>query len=387
MRNPLNLEKRLELRKGQNALRILKPKTELVDFSSNDYLGFSSSGFILKNTNLLLEKFKLNKNGSTGSRLLCGNHELFTVTEEFLAHFHAAPAALIFNSGYDANVGFFSSVPQRGDIIIYDELVHASIRDGIMMSRAKALKFPHNDLEKLNNKIKNIRDQNINALGEIYIVTESVFSMDGDIPPLKDLARLAEDNDCFLVIDEAHAVGVFGEKGKGLVNELELEDKMFARTVTFGKAMGTHGAAILGSEKLIEYLLNFSRSFIYTTALPPHSVAGILSAYQHLDNSGEALQAISNLNENISLFKKNVAKFDLGAVFVQSVTAIQCCIVPGNKEVKLLAAKLQENGYDVRPILSPTVPQGSERLRICLHSFNTPEEIKGLVKLMATFIK
>ncbi len=387
MRNPLKLEKSLELRKGQNALRSLRSNNGLIDFSSNDYLGFAASADISTRTGQLLEEFKLNKNGSTGSRLLCGNHKLFTVTEAFLANFHNSPAALIFNSGYDANVGFFSSVPQRGDMIFYDELVHASIRDGILMTHAKSLKFPHNNLEELKKKINNIRQHNNPVKGEIFIVTESVFSMDGDIPPLEDLSRIAEEQDCFLVIDEAHAVGIFGEKGKGLISELGIENKVFARIVTFGKAIGGHGAAILGSERLIEYLLNFSRSFIYTTALPPHSVAGSLSAYQYLENSSVALKAISDLKKNISLFREKVELFNLEKGFIQSESAIQCCIIPGNEEVKSLAAKLLEKGYDVRPILSPTVPKGSERLRICLHSFNTPEEITGLVKLMATFIK
>ncbi|QED38291.1 pyridoxal phosphate-dependent aminotransferase family protein [Antarcticibacterium arcticum] len=387
MRNPLKLEKSLEIRKGQNALRSLQPKNNLVDFSSNDYLGFAALPEISENTFSLLQEFKLNKNGSTGSRLLCGNHELFTETEAFLAQFHNSLAALIFNSGYDANVGFFSSVPQRGDIIFYDELVHASIRDGILMSHAKALKFPHNNLEVLAKKIKNIREQRIAFKGEIYIVTESVFSMDGDQPPLGELSLLAEEQDCFLLVDEAHAVGIFGNSGRGLVCELGLEDKIFARIITFGKGIGSHGAAILGSHELKEYLLNFARSFIYTTALPPHSVAGILSAYRYLENSPEAENASRNLKNNISFFLEEVKHLKLDPLFIPSISAIQCCIIPGNNEVRAVANKLQENGYDVRAILSPTVPKGSERIRICLHSFNTSEEINGLVKLMATFIK
>ena len=387
MRNPLKLEKSLELRKSQKALRILRDQKELIDFSSNDYLGFSASRDIFILTTQLLEEFKLNKNGSKGSRLLCGNHELFPVTEAFLSHFHRAPAALVFNSGYDANVGFFSSVPQRGDIVFYDELVHASIRDGILMGNARALKFSHNKLEELEEKIMRVREQPNTQVGEIFIVTESVFSMDGDSPSLGDLCLLAEDLDCFLVIDEAHGVGIFGERGAGLVGELGLEDKVFARIVTFGKALGVHGAVILGNEKLIEYLVNFARSFIYTTALPPHAVAGILAAYQYLENSPEALTAIGQLKENIFLFRKELDRFKLNAEFIESESAIQCCIVPGNDKAKFTASRLQEKGYDVRPILSPTVPSGRERLRICLHSFNTSEEIKGLVKLMATFIK
>lgn len=387
MRNPLKLEKSLELRKGQNALRNVRDQNDLIDFSSNDYLGFAASSKIFERTNDLLEEFKLNKNGSTGSRLLCGNHKLFTVTEAYLSQFHKAPATLIFNSGYDANVGFFSSVPQRGDVVFYDALIHASIRDGILMGNARAIKFAHNKLEELEKKIRRVREESTAPLGDIFIVTESVFSMDGDTPPLEKLCILAEELDCFLIIDEAHAVGIFGERGAGLIAQHGLEQKVFARIVTFGKALGTHGAMILGSEELIEYLVNFARSFIYTTALPPHAVAGILAAYQYLENSTEAPTAIVQLKENSSLFRKEINRFKLNADFIGSESAIQSCIIPGNDEARSMASKLQGKGYDVRPILSPTVPLGSERLRICLHSYNTSEEIKGLVKLMATFIK
>ena len=387
MRNPLKLEKSLELRKGQNALRSLKVPNGLRDFSSNDYLGLAASPAIFAQTTQLLEEFKLRNNGSTGSRLLCGNHELFPVTEAFLSKFHKAPASLIFNSGYDANVGFFSSIPQRGDIVFYDALIHASIRDGILMGNARALKFAHNDLSDLKEKINRVRQQlNLEAV-DIFIVTESVFSMDGDSPPLETLCRLAEEQNCFLVIDEAHAVGIFGERGAGLISQLGLEEKVFARIVTFGKALGTHGAMILGSEKLIEYLVNFARSFIYTTALPPHAVASILAVYQYMENSTEFLCAIDQLEENISHFREEIKQWKVNTNFIESESAIQCCIVPGNEQARFMASKLQEKGYDVRPILSPTVLKGSERLRICLHSFNTSDEIKGLVKLMATFIK
>ncbi|MEP6261093.1 MAG: pyridoxal phosphate-dependent aminotransferase family protein [Gillisia sp.] len=386
MRNPLKLEKSLEFRKSQNALRSLRGQNGLIDFSSNDYLGLATSQELTSLTNALLGEFKLHKNGATGSRLLCGNHELFPVTEAYLAKFHKSHAALIFNSGYDANVGFFSSVPQRGDVVFYDELVHASIRDGIKMGNARALKFSHNNLEELETKIKRITRQQNSEPGDIFIVTESVFSMDGDTPPLESLCSLAEELDCFLIVDEAHAVGVFGERGAGLVSKLGLENRVFARIVTFGKALGTHGAVILGSEKLVEYLVNFARSFIYTTALPPHAVAGILAAFQYLD-SPEALTAIDQLKDNISLFGKEIRRLKLNAHFIESRSAIQGCIIPGNAEARATASKLQQEGFDVRAILSPTVPRGSERLRICLHSFNTSQEIQELVKLMATFIK
>jgi len=390
---PLKLTKSIDIRKQQNAIRNLGSKKNLIDFSSNDYLGFSDLKQIYFSAEKILTEFNLMRNGATGSRLLSGNHQLFAPAEDFIANFHSAESALIFNSGYDANVGFFSSVPQRGDLIFYDELVHASIRDGISMSRAKAYKFKHNDIADLRGHIE--RSRNINNEHEIYIVTESVFSMDGDIPDLKTLAEFAEKQHCFLVIDEAHATGVFGADGAGMVQELGIQDKVFARIITFGKALGCHGAAILGSTTLKEYLINFARSFIYTTALPPHSVATILASYQYLKNKPGLAEVnlehiegpeIKKLKQNIEFFKGEIVANKLESFFTESNSAIQSCIVPGNEKVKNTASKLEAEGYNVKPILSPTVPKGKERLRFCLHSLNSREEISGVLKILAKLV-
>ena len=382
---PLNLVKRIEQRIQEHSFRNLGSTLNLTDFSSNDYLGFASSEVLFRRTDQLIAEKKILKNGATGSRLLSGNHELFKPAEELIAGFHQTEAALIFNSGYDANIGFFSCVPQKQDLILYDELVHASIRDGIKMSNAKAYKFLHNDLEDLRNKILRKREEFNSAT--IYIVTESVFSMDGDFPDLVLLSNLAEEYNCFLIVDEAHATGVFGVKGQGLVQELKIQDKIFARIVTFGKALGCHGAAILGSEALKDYLINFSRSFIYTTALPPHSVAGIMEAYKSLETSDSTNSEVVKLQKNISFFQEQILKEGLNSFFIKSHSAIHCCIIPGNDAVNKLALKIQAEGFDIKAIRSPTVPKGKERLRICLHSFNTEEDIRSLVKLLATLVK
>lgn len=383
---PLKLTKSLDIRKRQNAIRTLSSKRDLVDFSSNDYLGFSDLKQIYFFAEKILTDYSLLKNGATGSRLLSGNHPLFSPVEDFIANFHSAESALIFNSGYDANIGFFSSVPQRGDFIFYDELAHASIRDGISMSRAKAYKFKHNDIEDLCGNIE--RSRNLNKDSEIYIVTESVFSMDGDIPDVKKLAEFAENQHCLLVIDEAHATGVFGSNGAGLVQELGIQDKVFARIVTFGKAMGCHGAAILGNTPLKEYLVNFARSFIYTTALPPHSVATILASYQYLKNKpgSEVGSELNKLKQNIEFFKAEIVSNKLQSFFIESNSAIQSCIIPGNEKVKNAAVLLESEGYYVKPILSPTVPEGKERLRFCLHSFNSYEEISEVLKILVQLV-
>jgi len=374
---PESLQQKLHQRDANNALRQLPIANDLIDFASNDYIGFAKSESLFHETHqfLLTNNFKIN--GATGSRLLSGNHSLYQTTEAFIANFHQSETALIFNSGYDANVGFFSSVPQRNDIIIYDELCHASIRDGIQMSNAKNYKFPHNDIEELERLL--IKWQS----STIYIVTESVFSMDGDTPNLEELVQLAEKHNGYLVIDEAHALGVFGEQGQGVVQHLGLQDKVFARIMTFGKGLGCHGAAILGSSELKSYLVNFARSFIYTTGLSPHSVATILIAYQQLENEQKALKDLKN---NIIHFNQEKNRLGLKPLFVYSKSAIQCAIIQGNERVKSIASQLQEKGFDVKPILSPTVPEGQERLRFCLHSYNTTNQITEVLSLLATFV-
>lgn len=375
---PTKLQKKLEDRKAAAAFRQLPSGHSLVDFVSNDYIGFSRNTSIASNALEILEKHRISGNGATGSRLLSGNHKLYEACEQVIARFHESETALMFNSGYDANIGFFQSVPQRGDIILYDAYIHASIRDGIQMSNAKAYKFKHNDVEgvaQLLQKHQGGSDQTI------YVVTESVFSMDGDHPDLQKMAAVCQANGALLVVDEAHAIGVVGNRGQGLVQALELE--VFARIVTFGKGMGAHGAAILGSQDLRDYLINFARSFIYTTGLPPHSVAIILAGYKMLSDTTPLMQ----LQENIAYFNEQLDSVGLQGDFIQSASAIHCAIVPGNKRVKLLSSTLNAAGFDVKPILSPTVGKGEERLRFCLHAFNTKAEIRNVLDALKEALK
>ena len=375
---PLKLEKSLQFRKDQKSFRRIRPQRTLVDFSSNDYLGFAGNREIFHGAHEILIENDILKNGGTGSRLLSGNHIMYDLAEEKLKYFFNSEAALLYNSGYDANLGFFSAVPQRGDIVLYDELAHASIRDGINLGNARAYKFMHNDLEDLEKKIKRSKEASPEAI--IYLVTEAVFSMDGDIPDLSKIAEISERDGCYLIVDEAHSMGVIGETGKGLVGELGLEDQVFARLVTFGKALGAHGAAILGSRELRDYLVNFSRSLIYTTSLPPHSVATILAALNHLDQVG--LPELIKLQKNIEHFNSEIEKRDLQDLFIPGTSAIHCCVVPGNEKVKNLSRLFEEEGFDVKPILSPTVPQGRERLRFCIHSFNEEEDLNSILTVL-----
>ncbi|MGV8993237.1 MAG: aminotransferase class I/II-fold pyridoxal phosphate-dependent enzyme [Flavobacterium sp.] len=374
---PSSLSKKLDKRLEDNALRKLGCQSSLIDFASNDYLGFSESKVIFEKTHELLLQKGISSNGATGSRLLSGNHTLYTDAEQMLCVFHESVAALIFNSGYDANIGFFGSVPQRGEIVLYDELCHASIRDGLLLSNAKSIKFTHNDCEHLQKLIERFSGNTI------YIVTETVFSMDGDCPPIEEIVKIAEKNNCFLIVDEAHALGVMGEKGQGLLQSLNLHNRVFARVVTFGKALGCHGAAVLGSNQLTQYLVNFARSFIYTTGLSPHSVATIMVGYNQLANDSKSLE---NLRSNIIYFNQQKKLLGLTPLFVRSYSSIQCAIIQGNENVKNLANLFQANGFDVKAILSPTVPAGQERLRFCVHSFNTKLQIDGILNFLATSI-
>ncbi len=372
---PIKLSKKLENRKRENALRYLPNSNNLIDFYSNDYIGFSQDETIFKSASQLLFDKQIVQNGATGSRLISGNSNLYDELENVIIDFHKVEAALVFNSGYDANIGFFSAVPQRGDIILYDEYIHASIRDGISMSNARAYKFKHNNLDDLQQLVKRVATTNV----EVYIVTESIFSMDGDMPDLKALADFCKKNGFYFIVDEAHAIGVFGKDGQGLLGELGIQNQVFAQIVTFGKAMGCHGAAVLGSEQLKNYLVNFARSFIYTTALAPHSLATIIVAYQQL--LVKKTNRLS-LKKNINYFKDQLIALKIAPLFIDSNSAIQCCVISGNNNVKKYASQIQKNGFEVKAILSPTVPKGEERLRFCLHSYNTKDEIKNILAIL-----
>lgn len=380
MKFPQKLADKINKRISHNALRQLGSESNLIDFASNDYLGFARSKKIFEEVHDFLIHYDLLENGATGSRLLTGNHALYSETEKRIADFHAVESALLFNSGYDANIGFFSSLPQKGDCILYDELIHASIRDGIQLSNAVAYKFKHNDEEDLERLILKVKS---NSDTVIYVVTESVFSMDGDTPPIAELSQICKKHNAYFIVDEAHALGVFGNQGEGLIQMTHLQDAVFARIITFGKGLGCHGAVILGSSELKLYLVNFARSLIYTTGLSPHAVATIQIAYHHLVQNNEARE---NLRQNINTFNQQKQLLGLKPLFVRSKSAIQSAVIPGNEKVKSIAMQLQKQGFNVKAILSPTVPEGQERLRICLHSYNSEAEISELLKALSALI-
>jgi len=365
------IHNRLESLIGSGALRTLGNSTNLIDFCSNDYLGFARSNELRDRIQKEYRKHIDINIGATGSRLISGNSEFVESLEAQIALYHHAEAGLIFNSGYDANVGLFSSIPQRNDTIIYDSLCHASIRDGIRLSLAKSFGFRHNDMEHLEQRLQN-------ATGNIFVAIESVYSMDGDFSPLLEVVEVCKKYNANLIVDEAHATGIFGKKGEGKVVELGLQNDVFVRVHTFGKAMGCHGGIVLGSENLRNYLINYARSFIYTTAMSFHSYLSIKCAYDKLSVSSHNNLIISSL---VSLFKVKIKL--LGDIeLIDSSSPIQCILIPGNDKVCNCADEIQKAGFNVKAIRSPTVPKGKERLRICIHEFNTEEEIVKLSEVI-----
>ena len=296
-----------------------------------------------------------------------------------MAVFFRAQAGLLFNSGYSANLAVLSSLPQKGDTVLYDELAHASLKDGIRLSHAQRYSFKHNSVDSLRRYLGK-------ASGQVFVVIESVYSMDGDMAPLQEFAALCKEFGAALIVDEAHSTGIYGQ-GSGLVCELGLEEEVFARVHTFGKAVGSHGACVAGSQQLKDYLINFARPFIYTTALPMHTLLTLQFAFEYIGRNPGLSQL---LQKRISYFKKlrhqYLAPLLVKELQLESDSPIQPIVVPGNEAVRSLAQALRDKGFDLKAVLAPTVPKGKERLRICLHVYNSEKEIEALIKAIAQYL-
>ncbi len=346
--------------------RFLKIHNELIDFSSNDYLGLARSETFHQTFVERIQQQK--KMGSSGSRLLTGNHSETTSLEQTIAQFHDVEDALLFPTGYQANLSLLSSVARKGDTIIIDELCHASIIDSTRLSLATTVKFNHNDLKSLEQQLGQ-------AQGTIFVVTESLYSMDGDMPDLYSMYHLASKFKAHLIVDEAHAIGIYGPKGRGIINKFQLQRKIFARVATYGKAFGYQGGAILGSSTLKDYLVNHARPFIFSTGINLHQVTGLSIAYELIEQADDLrLQ----LQHNIAYFQQQV--LTSSANWITSNSQIQAVIIPGNQQVMDTSKRLKQKGILALPIRKPSVAAGKERIRICLHSFNTETEIDLLIK-------
>ncbi len=346
------------------------PKTDL---SSNDFLGLARDPKLKERVRKAVRELDPCL-GATGSRLISGNSPLYAELEQDLPEWFKAEAGLVFNSGYDANIGLLGSVPGRHDTVVFDELVHASIRDGVRIGMARSFSFRHNDPEDLRKKIAKAR-------GRVFVVVESLYSMDGDEAPLRELLESMKDREeCYLIVDEAHAVGMKGEHGEGVVPSHGLEERVFARVCTFGKALGTQGAIVLGDLTLKYFLVNFARHFIYSTGLPETTLLAIKEAFQVARNERERAEWVQGLAQR---FDRSVgAEVPFGSL--PSRSHIKGLFVPGNEDVQRLAEFLQRDGFDVKPIRSPTVPKGKERIRFCFHYHNSEEEVDRLIRSLKT---
>ena len=362
-------QKALEEREKQHLLRTLPLPPEGIDFYSNDYLGLSQNQGLAESIESCLNKTSA-QSGATGSRLLSGNSVYAERVEQLVAQFHNAEAALIYSSGYTANLGLISCLATRETTLFCDELLHASLIDGARLGHAKRIRFSHNDVADLASKLRK-------STGQKIVIVESVYSMDGDISPLLEISDTCEKNEAMLIVDEAHSMAVYGDRGEGLVQKLGLEDKVLARIMTYGKGPGIHGAAIVGPNWLRDYQINFSRSLIFSTAPANHHFAAIEAMYNFIpgiDQERKKLTAvISYFNSKREISKKN---------WLDSPSQIQSLIVPGNSEVIQAANKVKEAGINALPIRKPSVAEGSERIRICLHSYNTESEIDLLFEVL-----
>lgn len=359
-----HFEEALEKRKENGTLRILNQKLKGIDFYSNDYLGLARNKEF---QDLLLKTVSENPKllcGSTGSRLISGNSSVVTEGEEFIAKEHQYESALLFSSGYNANLALFSTLPTRHDTIIVDEQIHRSVHDACKMSHAKKLKFKHNDPEHLEEILKR---QN----GNCYVAIEGLYSMDGDIAPIQEIVEIAEKYKAHLIVDEAHSFGVFGY---GLIDKFNLQEKVIATVITYGKALGTHGSTILTNDIIKSYLINFASPFIYTTLAHDFLWMSILKGYEFIkENSRLSI----DLQKNIKIFcEQNLESLS------SENSPIQAIVITDNYRLRSLKETLLENEFLTYAVFSPTVKEGTERLRICLHSFNREEEILELTKII-----
>ncbi|KAI5866168.1 PLP-dependent transferase [Durotheca rogersii] len=418
--------------------RLTKPLAHCVDFSSNGYLSLSTNLEIQEQLLARLQArvaagaadidraagSRASILGSGGSRLLDGNSSFAEEIEARIAAFHRSETALLFTSAYDANTGLLGSVPQPGDVIVYDELIHASVHDGMRMSRAgRKIPFAHNSVsgsrpgagaeagdgrlgrQSENKNLEHVLGQLSGREGSedvrsgkanVFVCVEGLYSMDGDVVHLQKVVdavdRCLPSGNGYIIVDEAHSVGVFGDDGRGLVCKSGLEDRIWARVLGFGKAIGCSGGVVLCSSTVRSYLINYARSLIYTTSMPFTSLASIEVVYDYLV-SGRSKPLREHLEELIHYthcqLRAICARQRPGQLMirVQEAPAVSPIIPVLTPYPRALAEHCQRSGFMVRPIVAPTVPAGSERIRVCVHSGNTIEQVDGLCKAIEAWVR
>ncbi|MFH0948764.1 MAG: 8-amino-7-oxononanoate synthase [Elusimicrobiota bacterium] len=372
----------LEEKKKNNLMRALCPANyrregkiyfknkEYFDFSSNDYLGLASHPKLKEASKKAAEEFGT---GASASRLLSGDLEINHQLEDKIAAFKGKESALVFNSGYQANLGIISALFTKNDVIFSDKLNHASIIDGILLSGARFLRFKHNDLNHLEHLLKKERGKYKNCL----IITETIFSMDGDKPSLTNMVELKEKYDCQMMVDEAHATGIFGKNGSGMLEEEGLINRVELIMGTFGKALGSFGAYLACSKDITEYLVNTCRSFIYSTALPPSVISTNIASLELLKEEPFRRKI---LLENAGYFRDEIK--NIGFNTRGSSQIIPLILGEVSKTIKF-SNELQEKGYWVLPIRPPTVPVGESRLRFSLTYYHSKEILQKLIENMS----
>ncbi|MHC1566388.1 MAG: 8-amino-7-oxononanoate synthase [Candidatus Syntropharchaeia archaeon] len=336
---------------------------EVILLCSTNYLGLSTHPKVKKACIEAAERYGC---GSGGSRLICGNTELHEKLEERIAKFKKTEAALVFNTGYMANIGVLSCIAREGDVIISDELNHASIVDGCRLSRADVKIYSHRNTEDLERILRDSGEYRLRL-----IVTESIFSMDGDIAPLREIADLAEEYDASLFVDEAHATGVIGKNGRGVVDLFGLKDRIEIQMGTLSKAIASSGGYVAGNSELIDFLINRARSFIFSTALPPPVVGSAIAAIDVIEKDEDRRK---HLWENVNFFRKGLEEI---GVNVMGETQIVPILIGDARRTVEISEQLEREGVFVTGIRPPTVPPNTSRLRATIMATHTKEDLEG----------
>ncbi len=379
MSDPFQIAQRLQAKRDQHLYRqrrILESAQttriqcrgkSLLNFCSNDYLGLASHPKLVESMQQAASQYGV---GSGASHLVIGHSQIHHQLEERLAEWVGRPRALLFSTGYMANLGTIAALLQRGDSIIEDKLNHASLLDGAQLSAAKLFRYQHNDEDHLQQRLQA-------ATGNKLVVTDSIFSMDGDVAPLEQLANACLQHNAWLMVDDAHGIGVLG-KGRGAIAEMDLtSEQLPVYMATLGKALGTFGAFVAGEEELIEFLIQFARPYIYTTAMPPSVAAATLSSLDLLQQEPERVECLHQL---IGYFREQAQHLNLP--LLQSSTAIQPLLVGDSQQALNISDALQAKGILVGAIRPPTVPPNTARLRITLSAAHTQAQIDQLLQAL-----